>query len=165
MVDRCCEQGFKQFKLAAWREEEVRKEVKALQEARLKKREGQARRAARSSARSGPAESGTRSQEEQLFVLGLLDDCPRCGGRPQADTAEAAAAHLSQCNDSKAIAAHTAAREAAEKRRQGAARGQASALDQAVIVLMRSGSVKFDFGGEAAVRTPAMQGMQPGMRQ
>ena len=44
-------------------------------------------------------------------------------------------------------------------------RGQASALDQAVIVLMRSGSLAFDFGGEAAVRTPAMQGMQQGMRQ
>ena len=140
MVDRCCEQGFKQFKLAARREEEVRKEVKALQEARLKKREGQARRAARSSARSGPAESGTRSQEEQLFVLGLLDDCPRCGGRPEADTAEAAAAHLSQCNDSKAIAEHTAAREAAEKRRQGAARGQ---LAQEEAMAM----AQWEFGG------------------
>ena len=55
---------------------------------------------------------------------GLLDDCPRCGCRPDVETAEGAVAHLANCNDEKAIAAHAAAREAAEHRRNAASRGQ-----------------------------------------
>ena len=110
------------------------------QEARMKKREGQARRAARMNKRSGPTESDSRTKEEQLFVLGLLDDCPRCGGRPEAESAEAATAHLAQCNDTKAIAKQTALREAAEKKKLLASRGQL-AQDEAMAV------AQWEFGG------------------
>lgn len=71
---------------------------------------------------------------------GLLDDCPRCGRRPDVESAEGAAAHLASCSDTKAIAAHTAAREAAEKRRSLASRGQL-AQEEAMAV------AQWEFGG------------------
>jgi hypothetical protein len=115
--------GFWQFKVGERRELQVRKEVKLATEERLKRREGQARRAARMAKRhggaggSGGGDGGGRSQEEQLFVAGLLDACPRCGRTPDAPTIEAAAAHLARCTDAEAIAAHTAKRHAQEDRK------------------------------------------------
>lgn len=125
--------GFWQFSVAERRENEVRKEVKLLSEERMKRRESQARRAARMQKRNGGdagGESGA-SKEEQLFVMGLLDSCPRCGGNPSATTTEAAQEHLRNCNDQAMIAKHTAAKAREKARHAASSRGQA-AQDDAV---------------------------------
>lgn len=106
-------------------------QVKGEQEERIKRREGQARRAARMQKRAGPgaAAGSDVGGEEKLFVAGLLDLCPRCGVEVSADTAEAAAAHLHGCADQAAIAKHGAAKAAAAARSGAAAKGQAAQED------------------------------------
>ena len=49
--------------------------------------------------------------------MGLLDDCPRCGRRPEASTAEAADTHLAGCADAAAIAKHSQSKAAAGAKR------------------------------------------------
>jgi hypothetical protein len=137
--------GFMQFKFARGREEEVRKELHADREARLRRAEAAQRRAARAassgrSARVGGAgaEGGAPEEEqlERLFSLGLVDACPRCGVEPAAleeggrgDASEAAKAHLRACTDAAAIAAHAARRHAADAKRRAAAARQLSQSD------------------------------------
>jgi len=112
--DRCKKPfGFFMHKVSERREIEVRQEVKEENEALAKKRAQQKRRNARADNRveaSGGGGDEEMQVKEQLFLLLLVDQCPRCGfeverGR-EADMKEAAMEHLKSCNDKKAIAAY-----------------------------------------------------------
>eukprot|EP00996_Jenningsia_fusiforme_P001996 NODE_2844_length_1107_cov_26.864839_g2608_i0.p1 GENE.NODE_2844_length_1107_cov_26.864839_g2608_i0~~NODE_2844_length_1107_cov_26.864839_g2608_i0.p1 ORF type:complete len:284 (-),score=43.84 NODE_2844_length_1107_cov_26.864839_g2608_i0:229-1080(-) len=75
-----------------------------------------ARRNRRAGSRSGDERSAEDSEEqrrrnaEQLFRLGLVDVCPRCGHDIASDSApvddNAASKHLEECNDEVRIAQH-----------------------------------------------------------
>lgn len=101
--------GFMMFKVSEKREVEVRKEVKVENEALAKKRAQQKRRNARFDKREGAAEDESGRVQEQLFLLKLLDNCPRCGWELERGLkVEDARNHLDTCNDKKKIAAHQA---------------------------------------------------------
>jgi len=96
--------GFFMFKVSEKREAEIRREVKEENEALATKRAQMKRRAARADKRIGTISNEDRVKE-QLFLLGLLDNCPRCGwfferGLKNEDAKE----HLENCKDEKAIA-------------------------------------------------------------
>ena len=71
--------GFMMFKVSEKREVEVRTEVKVENEALAEKRAQQKRRNARFDKREGAAEDEPGRVQEQLFLLKLVDNCPRCG--------------------------------------------------------------------------------------
>jgi len=98
--------GFWMFKVSERREVEIRKEVKEENEALSKKRAQQKRRAARADKRIGTISNEDRVQE-QLFILRLVDNCPRCGWELERGMAsDDAKAHLESCNDQNEIAAY-----------------------------------------------------------
>ena len=98
--------GFWMFNVAARREQEIRREVKLENEALAKTRAQQRRRGARAEKRVGTQTNEQRVQE-QLFVLKLVDNCPRCGWELQRDmNRDDAKEHIKDCNDEKLIKAH-----------------------------------------------------------
>ena len=68
------------------------------------------------------SEAAQRRQAEKLFVLGLVDACPRCGVEPGDDDEAGRLAHLRCCNDAGAHAVH--ARAQARKAAKEASREQ-----------------------------------------
>lgn len=89
--------------------------VKAELEARIRTMESKARRAARSKSRGSAAEA--QQQEEESFMLGLLDVCPRCGEDFTCITDEAEQRqHLMECSDTKKQKAHQAQKRAKQQK-------------------------------------------------
>jgi len=105
--DKCSKEfGFMMFKVSERRETEIRREVKDENEALAKKRAQMKRRAERADKRVGTISNEDRVQE-QLFLLKLLDNCPRCGWELERGLkVEDAKEHLDNCNDEKEIAAY-----------------------------------------------------------
>ena len=110
--------GFLQHPVSARRWAEVRKELAAAQEERVLKAEARARRAARGAARAPTApptstftSTSSAKSQEQLFLLELIDACPRCGRTLDCEAEPNATpqAHLAQCTDAALHAAHAAA--------------------------------------------------------
>eukprot|EP00092_Neocalanus_flemingeri_P035736 GFUD01038909.1.p1 GENE.GFUD01038909.1~~GFUD01038909.1.p1 ORF type:complete len:594 (+),score=205.46 GFUD01038909.1:50-1783(+) len=98
--------GFMMFKVSERRETEIRKEVKEENEALAKKRAQMKRRADRADKRVGTVSNEDRVQE-QLFLLKLQDNCPRCGWELERGLkVEDAKEHLDNCNNEKEIAAY-----------------------------------------------------------
>lgn len=100
--------GFWMHKVSERREVEVRQEVKEENEALAKKRAQQKRRNARADKRTevGDVDDEMRVKE-QLFLIQLIDMCPRCGWELERGmTREEAQQHLDSCQDKKAIAAY-----------------------------------------------------------
>jgi len=98
--------GFMMFKVSERRETEIRREVKEENEALAKKRAQMKRRAERADKRVGTVSNEERVQE-QLFLLKLLDNCPRCGWELERGLkVEDAKEHLDNCNNEKEIAAY-----------------------------------------------------------
>jgi len=98
--------GFMMFKVSEKREKEIRQEVKIENEALTKKRAQMKRRAQRADKRVEPTCNEDRVQE-QLFLLKLLDNCPRCGWELERGLKmEDASNHLENCNNAKEIAAY-----------------------------------------------------------
>jgi len=98
--------GFMMYKVSERREKEIRREVKEENEALAAKRAQMKRRNARADKRVTNISNEDRVQE-QLFLLKLLDNCPRCGwfldiGLKREDAKD----HLDSCNDQSQIAAY-----------------------------------------------------------
>ena len=97
--------GFWMFKVPERREKEVRIEAKKRQEAEMKKISQRNRRAARAGKRKvkGDESSGQRLQE-QLFIIGLKDVCPRCGWElERGEGTDEAKMHLEECDNKDEI--------------------------------------------------------------
>ena len=103
---KCKEEfGFWMFKVSERREQEVRIEVKKEFEEERKKLAQKKRRAVRADRRvdTGVTNDEQRLQE-QLLIIGLRDNCPRCGWEvPRGEGTEEAKQHLEACNDKKSI--------------------------------------------------------------
>ncbi len=120
--------GFWMHHVSERRENQIRQEVKKDQEDRLKKREQRGGRSARAALRkrnaaaskakadakknakkkkAGSKKSSSSSsskieltEDEKAFVLGLIDDCPKCGRAVRGNPGELALReHLNECND------------------------------------------------------------------
>jgi hypothetical protein len=106
--------GFYLFQVSDRVENEMRAELKAEQERRIKARESKLARLARSKRKHDGGEGGEGREGEdrrlklRLFVQGLLDACPRCGEEPGCapEDREAHKEHLRQCQDKIKIAKH-----------------------------------------------------------
>ena len=108
--------GFHLYFIQPRVEAQLRADIRVEQEAKMKAREAAAARLARAQRKAPQAsESEKRAQAERLFVLGLLDCCPRCGAEMAAGSndEESRGAHLKACVDAKAHAAHAKAEAAA----------------------------------------------------
>ena len=144
--------GFWMHHVSERRENQVRKEVKADQEQRLKKREQRGGRAARAAGRkraaaaavakkkqkqkqknkSSKSKSSNSSSsaneltdEEKAFVLGLTDNCPKCGRTVRGAAGETMLReHLEQCDDEKRHAKYQREKARAEARQASAATTQ-----------------------------------------
>jgi len=105
--EKCKKQfGFWMFKVAEKREKEVRQDVKKEFEEERKQLAQKKRRAARADRRVDKGDSTTEERlQEQLFLIGSRDVCPRCGWSVErGDGLEEIKQHLEGCNDKKAIA-------------------------------------------------------------
>ena len=108
-----------------------------LREQQAKRRQQRGSTASRNERRSviPLSESQQRLQGERLYVLGLLNACPRCGHAdassiPDSRRGEASRrAHLRACNDVAAHAAHAQGLAAEEGRRAAIASGQGAQED------------------------------------
>jgi len=99
--------GFWMFKVAERREREVRNEAKVKQEAEMKRIKQKNRRAKRAGNRGVTDMSANSKLQEQLFVIMLRLDCPRCGWEiSRGEGSDEAKEHLENCNDEKEIAKH-----------------------------------------------------------
>jgi hypothetical protein len=78
----------------------LRDEIRAEVEKRQRERDSKQRRAARSSAR------GSAFDSERAFMLGLVDECPRCGESLESYEDEAQRQHLMECVDECKHRAH-----------------------------------------------------------
>ena len=127
--------GFMQYPVSARRLGEVKKELAVAQEERMKRADAAARRQGRAKTRvadvwggggaaaaaasssssssrtaaasSAASASGAVLNQEALFRLELVDECPRCGATLEAG-GESPEEHLEGCTDAKAHAAHAA---------------------------------------------------------
>ena len=132
--------GFIQYPVSARRLAEVKKELSAAQEARMRRADAASRRQGRARARvdessSSSGGSSSSSDPEALFRLELVDECPRCGASA-ADLEEdgiSPAEHLAGCRDKKAHAAHASAQRALAMKREAEAARTASAEDAAAL--------------------------------
>ena len=88
------------------REKEVRLDVKKEFEEERKQLAQKKRRAARADRRVDKGDASTEERlQEQLFIIGLRDVCPRCGWEtPRGEGSEEVKQHLEGCDDKKAIA-------------------------------------------------------------
>ena len=115
--------GFMLYHVPPRVENELRQQIKAEQERRMKAREASAARQARAARKQPAMSDGARMrQAEKLFCSGLIDACPRCGFEPKGGetSREELEAHLAECTDGKAHDAHrkrvAAEAEAAQKK-------------------------------------------------
>ena len=115
--------GFLQHPVSTKRLAEVRVELAAAQEERMRRADARARRDGRAAARDDGACGGPLGREA-LFELELLDACPRCGADCAADDSPLRTAHLAGCNDA---AAHARAAAAAARARAAVATAAARA--------------------------------------
>jgi hypothetical protein len=146
---------------------QVRKELAAAQELRLRQAEARARREGRAASRvvapaqlppqsrpsgaktfaaaaasSLPLDAGHKQQQEALFRLRLIDECPRCGASMNTDDDDALeghAEHLDRCNDAAAHKRHAAALAAREATARTAASKAELAAEAAALAQVRRG--------------------------
>ena len=98
--------GFWMYKVSEKREKEIRREVKDENEVLAKKRAQMRRRAERADKRVTTLSNEDRVKE-QLFLLKLLDNCPRCGWELERGmNSEDAKDHLDNCNNKEEIASY-----------------------------------------------------------
>lgn len=126
--------GFFLFVIPPRVEADLRAEVKAAAERRLRAVEGARARAERAARKAGAGSAaGTASMDEEgadgaerAFVRGLADECPRCGWAPSATEAkrELLAEHLRACTDARKHAAHRKRKATAEAERGSRAAGR-----------------------------------------
>ena len=129
--------GFYYFKVSKRRYADVRREVKEEHERRAKKAAAQKRRRARASVRthSAPVAASEQQQQDNLFIRGLLDACPRCGvhasiiANGQRFKSELAKEHLKGCTDKKAQAMYRKKQAEAKARKLEAESMQAREAD------------------------------------
>jgi len=101
--DKCKTQfGFFVFNISDRLEKEYRQEIRKKQEKQLKEKEQLQERAKR--ARSRQEDIGQKGKDK-LFVLNLLDQCPRCGEELESKY-DLRVEHLDNCNDKKKMAAY-----------------------------------------------------------
>ena len=107
--------GFWMFKVSVAREQTIKKEVKLENEALAKTRAQQKRRGTRAGKRVG-SQTNEERVREQLFVLKLVDFCPKCGWELERHmNRDDATEHLQNCNDAKKIKEYS--QELAERKR------------------------------------------------
>ncbi|KAL1515358.1 hypothetical protein AB1Y20_001987 [Prymnesium parvum] len=128
--------GFMLYHVPPRVENDMRAEIKAEQERRLKQREASAARLQRAARKETPmSDDERRKHAEKLFVRSLLDDCPRCGySPPPSADFEFLSAHLRECTDAAAHARHRrelAAASAALSRRHAREEADAEAQNLA----------------------------------
>merc|ERR1712150_86679 len=119
------------YKVAERRETEVRQEVKKKFEEDRKKLAQKKRRAARADRRVTPLSTDADERlQENLFMIGLRNDCPRCGWHVSpGDGREETSQHLDECTDLAAIAAHKKAEEKRRRLEQEKANGKENEAD------------------------------------
>jgi hypothetical protein len=125
--------GFRLYTTGPRVEARLRETLLEQQQKRHKQRAAMAGRAQRRPSEMQLPEGQRRIQLERLFVLGLCDQCPRCGdkhvlGCSEGDKA-ARKAHLRACNDAAAHAAHAAKVCAEEAKRDARVAGRAAQDD------------------------------------
>jgi len=105
--------GFYLFQVSDRVENELKAELKAEQERRIRARESKMARLARSKRKHAEKDNEEREREDRrlklrLFVQGLVDDCPQCGEEPGCapEDREAHKEHLRQCQDKDKISKH-----------------------------------------------------------
>jgi len=93
--------GFVQYSVSEKRLKEVRKSLVEAQEERLIRAEAKQRRDARSSQRLETTVSGMKGEgdSEKLFIMELVDVCPRCGEVVLEEGSDVRIAHLKGCVD------------------------------------------------------------------
>ena len=145
--------GFLQAAVSARRLAEVKRELLASQEERMRRADARARREGRAKTRAPEtasaattADSGGVQQAEAAFRLELVDECPRCGAHLTVDDAsgllESPDEHLKRCTDSKAHATHAAAiRARAAAAKATAARASAAEVSGALAAWEACGRV------------------------
>ena len=103
--------GFWLYHIPARIEDDLRAELKAEQERRLKAREAKAARLARLQRKQPQLSAAAQmKQAEALFVRNLVDTCPRCGYEPpRGVTYDELQEHLDGCTDKGAHSAHAKA--------------------------------------------------------
>lgn len=105
--------GFYEYTISERVMKQLKIDIKREQEARAKKSEQRRRRAGRGRAAS-------IREEETSFVMGLQDECPRCGQALEMYTDEEARRHLRGCTDEKKHTAHKKEKMAAAAKEQAA---------------------------------------------
>ena len=101
--------GFHLFDVSDRVMKQLRIDIKAEQDQRMKLRDSKMRRLARQQSKLTDAES------ERAFLFGLSDSCPRCGCALESlESEEEARQHLAESTDTAAIAAHKAKLQKAE---------------------------------------------------
>lgn len=123
--------GFWQFKVSQQRENEVRLEVKKHHEEQMKKIAQKKRRAARADKRVVKTDADQDELlQEKLFVIGLRNDCPRCGWEmTRHDGKEEARQHLDECTDQSKIKEYKLKIEKEKKKLEEKQAGQESQFE------------------------------------
>lgn len=102
--DKCTKPfGFFIFHISDRREREYRQEIRVKREKILKDKEQLAERERR--AQSRQTKTDPRGKEK-LFVMNLLDKCPRCGEELEENSFDLRFEHLKGCNDKAKMAAY-----------------------------------------------------------
>lgn len=169
--------GFWLFTIPPRLEDELRAEVKAAAERRLKAVESARARAERAARKAGAAAGGGRGgrgggggeegaeavrEAEKAFVRGLADECPRCGWAPTAAEAkrELLLEHLKGCTDAKQHAANRKRKAAAEAERAAKAAGrqkQDEAMTQAAWQFLGGSASQMWMLTDEQLRTKAIE--------
>lgn len=95
--------GFFIFHISDRREKEYRQEIRVKREKILKEKEQLAERERRAQSRQSKTDP---KGKEKLFVMNLLDQCPRCGDELEEDGFNIRFDHLKECKDKAKIAAY-----------------------------------------------------------
>lgn len=95
--------GFFIFPISDRREREYRQEIRTKREKILKEKEQLADRERRANSRKTKDDP---IGKEKLFVMNLLDQCPRCGEELDEDSSESRFDHLKNCRDKAKIQAY-----------------------------------------------------------
>lgn len=95
--------GFFVFNISDRREKEYRQEIRVKREKILKEKEQLAERERRAQSRQSKTDPRGK---EKLFVMNLLDKCPRCGEEVDEDGFNLRLDHLKGCTDKGKIAAY-----------------------------------------------------------
>ncbi|KAF0692057.1 Aste57867_16801 [Aphanomyces stellatus] len=122
--------GFYMYSMSARREKEYRAAIRASQEAKLQEKARRDERSKRASHRRQAVQDDDTQGKEKLFVMNLLDVCPRCGDVDVDSSEDARVAHLDACVDVAKIKRHRAM--VAETEQRNEARAAAAAKQDAV---------------------------------